>query len=1563
MLDLLPTDPASSCLYLDWVRRHAPRWEGEAERLLSRVNEGIGRALRKPGAFLDDRRRDARRLPPGHLPWFWDTVGHRLARNAPRHAAKSYALAREAELSHALVVETDYIVANAALFARFGALTGTQMSAHQKWLAANLPAERAHAEFAAFVHECGNGGVVPPADLHSRVRDSARSAGLGVEEQARLLGRALCVPTGTAVPNALMDRAARVFARVPPDNEVRAGLAEMFPSGKSGGAAWLRLLRDSGTIEAMANGWVDPPGGLAGWLSRFAYHYNLVGPWRGGVTEEPKPDELYTDVLPRLAGRLRGQRTPVRLHESRARKPVLDAVLVDACLALEIPVENPGTRVEMLFWRPRSALTALAAHPEWSDRFGDAARVERSRETTVTRLPETPGVDREVHERVSRSLDQVADGGLGAAREALSRLDTLLDTPTSAALEGIGEALAGLDLTGPLLRTLRAGIPAELVWPALEEAVAELEREDDPVEGVSCTWPVLTVHGGGRAVAVDHQGRRGACDVTVPEEAASHTVHFVGGDFLVSWRVGSRDGGTHHAYWASAPDAVFQPERTLGLVRYAGKLDGALGHQFATGDGGGRHDGDRVLRPGGREGIAKFEQQMSDGTRMWSSRYLSGRRGRHWAEVDPVTGQRHEEGSLPEFFPTLPDGWVWSSDELSLVRLPDGVEESVLGLADGLSGFRVCHRSDDRSATLPSLPNRYTLEGADGRGANYFRDSAAHGHRAAAPWGIVRMPAGGADLVATLDSATGDFGGMALVPCYAAEDTSLLWEVRLFPRADRGPGPSPDDHPPFPPPAFWHFLRPRDLTSSRALRAVGEEEARALLEAALTAPEGEDAAAVREALGRVLPGVTEPRVVRGVVAAVAQAARLLGHRERLSHRVGIVRSGAVARPPERISDEALVGALRGLVPEERRSTPTGQPATLTALVADGQYLRGAVDDETRRLSRPATPRDWTGLLGGIDAVAWRAASAFPGEDDRAALTALLRAWADHPCAEPGGRWRRGRASGAALAPLCEAGQAVVPGAVEPGPLVSERRYAFLQPVSAPVPEGAEDTEIVTVTRDDAARLRRLLDLLAEHGPLPLDEAAVTTFQRRTGVRRAVAALVLAGLPRRAALGGDIKHRVEAHERMLRAKPFHASKRVARAAERVSRRLGVAGRRRVLAAAVPDDPDELWAPGGVVAAAERMARVWVELLGGQTPVDEDTAEALERDLGQGSQHAAALAEPATSDIATTDMRCVLAADKRGRAEPYEMRADGSRQRIYGFERPYADLATLLAWALTERPTGTPATAGAPELYARLRARLDAPELLLPLGLHGLPGDPEGIFGPDTHPVEPPEEPREEGAAHPVAYDNGLLVVDGTDGFQRPLVRPSGFADPEALERTLRVCHDHGLHELRADLERVRVCYDGGLARMVRRTATTPVPAGGYEANPRLSVPDLVDTAAGELGVGADAAALYLQLLTLARPTDRNVRTWNGWTAARHKAARAELLDRGLVIQDNRSRAGRSVFPPGGWTVLKTPELPLETVKLDTHMVTVNDNKEIEGPFTRLLAPAPLHEMFAAAWEAR
>ncbi|MFI2509156.1 hypothetical protein [Streptomyces sp. NPDC018972] len=1226
----IPADPRTSETYADWARTQGPGVEADARVLLGRVGRSKATAWGKPGRFVDEAERAARDLPGAHLPWFWDTVGHWLLGLHRRSAARAYAKARTAERTHDLPVDPDWRRANLALFARFGALPATELSGAPAWLAEVLEPVDAHHEFVALLTVWAASPGELPADLARRIRDSARAAGLGADEEARVLGEVLAAAKGKAVPDRLFEAARGPLSAHPPSDDRATALLDLFPESKNDAAAWLRLLLACGAADAAAAGRITPEGGLGEWLRRYASRYAHRTVAGGGVTRQAVPAELL-DLVTRFAPLLKADGTPVRLHEDRYRWPHLDADLLDVCLAEGIPVHDPGPLVRLEFWgeHSRRDLRALAADPVFGSRLEgtvhDALRPGGG--SAISRLPHTPEIAAEVRARIEKLLDALRGGGLAAADEAVDELRDLLDRPTVLALDGIEEALDALDLTGPLARALRAGLPEELGWPALEQALTGF-RPDEEVY-VTCTWPVLTVYGDTRAVAVDHAGRVGEYTLRLPDGAGPHSVHWVGGQFLVAWE--GTDDSEGGAYWSGSPADTFRPEHFYGLRPYGGSIQRGLGYQFRTPDGGGRFDGERVLRPGEQVGVGHRDYQMYDGRDFWSAEVFSERRG-GWARLDPVTGEPTGDRTLPAFHSPeacpdgFPDGTQPFPDHRILAELPPGAPPSPLGQDGRLTGCRVLH-----TAYSGYSPREFVLESIDGRTASYR--TRTWGRR---PWGILALPAGGEDTVVT---------GGTTVRCHSAEDNSLLWQVRGFAGSrDRTPVRATlgDQAGPVPPPAFWHFLTPRDEASSRALRAVTDTAARALLSS------GDDAE---------LPGVTEPRIRQGVARAVRLAAEVLRRRRELSHRVAVMRSGQAVELPDPVPDTLIVPALQGLAARNAlyRKQLQPRPALLTSVAADGRHLRGEIDDEARILALPAPPPDWTGLVGGIDAVAWRAVVAGTPDDRRKTFTALLEVWSRQPFAEAGSRWRTGRAPQERIAELRAAGTTVA-SHQGPGHLAS-----FLQRAADPAPAGAEDCREHTVSGDDTVRLPRLLTLLGEHGPLPVPDEAVDLFRWRTGVPRAVAALVLDGFAGCDDHAADLK--------VCRAKPYKADWATARVYVDLAWELGPTGRLAVLSAAVPADPAELWAPGGMTAAADRMATTWSELLA-VTPYTDD------------GSHAAALAKD--HGLPATWITALLT------GRPEEPLDDAGTEAA----------VTAVTWALAERPVGDPAAEGARALIDHL-----------------------------------------------------------------------------------------------------------------------------------------------------------------------------------------------------------------------------------------------------------------------
>jgi hypothetical protein len=200
--------------------------------------------------------------------------------------------------------------------------------------------------------------------------------------------------------------------------------------------------------------------------------------------------------------------------------------------------------------------------------------------------------------------------------------------------------------------------------------------------------------------------------------------------------------------------------------------------------------------------------------------------------------------------------------------------------------------------------------------------------------------------------------------------------------------------------------------------------------------------------------------------------------------------------------------------------------------------------------------------------------------------------------------------------------------------------------------------------------------------------------------------------------------------------------------------------------------------------------------------------------------------------------------------------------------------------------------------------------------------------------------------PDSRDVGAFVLFVTGAAPaRVHIRPARI-DPDADAGLLALLDDSA----RQTYRRVRFLRDEAGA-LAERVLDTPVAGGSWEANPAAAAPALVGEVAAATGLGAAAAALYLQLLAAPDPTVRHIREWNGWDGPAFDRAAGELVRRGLAVRARRPRAGRDLFLPGPWEELKAPDLPAEAWRLRLYG---------GRPLGRLLALRPLHQLFEEAW---
>ena len=216
-----------------------------------------------------------------------------------------------------------------------------------------------------------------------------------------------------------------------------------------------------------------------------------------------------------------------------------------------------------------------------------------------------------------------------------------------------------------------------------------------------------------------------------------------------------------------------------------------------------------------------------------------------------------------------------------------------------------------------------------------------------------------------------------------------------------------------------------------------------------------------------------------------------------------------------------------------------------------------------------------------------------------------------------------------------------------------------------------------------------------------------------------------------------------------------------------------------------------------------------------------------------------------------------------------------------------------------------------------------------------------------------------------FDDGFITAAALDSQAQGLIayRPAKLKDQGDMARLQGI--------LATDAEYDSVTGDGftslvaaikssGFQKLTKAILAKNVPEGQWPQNPNHTAAAVVKAIRTKYKLGEDAAVLYAQVLALPDPTTANVRNWNGWTAAQLKTASAELVGRKLVLEAVRERAGRSIFLPGEWTVLKAPWLPIESWKL-AQLVELELNPAELCPAGGPMVLRPFEDVFAEAWQ--
>ncbi|MEU9204746.1 hypothetical protein [Streptomyces sp. NPDC048332] len=1545
------------------------------------------------------------RAVPHFLPTYYEQVARLfLQAENTSYAATFFGKAREAERVHGLDVDEDRQRAVFLEFAFSGALTVKALRQYVRDLVARLAPADAWAQYRRLLVERCAAGMPPYAALPQDVRALVKAAGLDREAAERDLVADLIGSPGVVRAPASFWAAYRsaLVALARRDAAVRTRLLGFFPetfseSGRDGEgeSGWLALLAEAGAEDLLtalpdtsgtpspdsaAPG--DPSVSPADWLARWESHRR-----RHRATAGRSPQTL--DLVARMADRLRADGRPVELFQGRWQRNA-DLDLLDLCLASGVPVAEPDDQSSgtaqaaglpvgpwLIDTVPGARdLAAVAEQPVFRALLSrdvgglGGGRGQRPSDAGLAKLAAHPVLSGILGEWLTgRAEEYAAARGLPGLETALNKLSAFRAVVADVSPEAV-RLIEAHDVVPLLASTLRTGVLDELGWPALDETYAELAAEAAEAAatrqqhhrskdvGVTGAWPALILNTLERAVVVGPEGVLLRHTLRLPatvDHWRQLAFRYADGELMVIWW----EDGKPHGYWSHRPAEVFTVSGEQ-IPRWGGS--GPSDEVSVQLPGGGRATGGKALHAGDTS-LPPQRAVISDGTGLWREGHQGTQRV--WLEYDPASGT-HGRASLPALLRSgVRNGTRLLTDHCQVLPLRPGLETTPFGTDGTVLGRWVRHTVTEPGTPAPADGHRIVAGTPDGHTVTLPHP--LPGGDAPVPLGALTLPGGSRPVVA-LNHRT-----VATYPADTDGTGGSLWSVT----PDSSGGDDAPGTPYVPPVSYWHALRPRDEKGSAFLRNLTDSRAEELFKevaAAIerhleafraveeyTGPSSRELS--REAVARVLPEVSDERLLAGVTALVRNAV----------HRA--VAAARYVAPPKPVEPATPRNTARtqGMFFEhepEHGDDMTLQPATawnsermrggwwgagrrwtvIRQILAVNHVLGGEPAFGPPIQSKvPFTPVDgwqrdeytvpgdsltWTDLLDGLPELAYRAASATTSPEHRNGLLVLLETLAAGPLADPAGTVRQVElvepVPGGTTGPgrpeaVHRLGQVLRKGArtvvVLAGRGRNSRndaaRWLALDhdPTGAfgPVPGFTLDHERVHRQGIDRDRLTRLIALVRDQGPAPWRPEAAESFHTATGIGPLQSAALLSaavqepGAEALALLGAKTRA-FEAAQSRLDTLPRD-------------------DRHALLQALLPADPAELWSTGPDVRAA---AEVWQKRLAGLVRVPEEldldlsgtTAEAVDLILNTGSR---------TWLAHGTDVP-----DGTGRPGLHRAGARGA----------VSSAVTALRTLAYTLPYGHPLRAHLPIGLTALRDRLADPDLVLDLGLEW--AESGSSIGPVVRAAHGLPESGGAGADGLVRAGTALLLAPGYANSEKLLIRPAGLTGPDdpafgLVEGTVGPYGTGDLLALRALLD-----------EETDALASAGLPDGSPHhpaQDPTRAVPDLVAEAADVLGLGADAAALYLMLLALPDPTDRNCVRWTEWKPARVKKARAEIAATGLVVEAKRSRAGRTLFLPCGWLERGAPGLPLETWKERLYPVTGS---------VRSLPHIPVPELFAAAW---
>ncbi len=1526
--------------------------------------------------------------------WVYDDLGNST------YAARAVGRSLEAEQTHALQLDPIRRQGSMVEFALRGHLTGKALSTYAKGLAESREPAEAFRIFADLFRRRTLGGGVPTVEIAKDLLRMATAGGRDVAaEVENLLSDILSSPEAArasirfwreiAAPIKRMlarDRSVGLRLLQQTNSVYRRDADEFLPQ-------WLKLLKQWKVTDLLFDqGDIDESilrGGRAGWIAGLALSWSPLG-------------AIGFDIIEQMAAALQADGRPVPLMATAVElETAVDVDLLEVLLTLGIDVDSP-TDDKQVDFSLESWLFAESDHPRRGSSLTHIASDERfhaafhmALENMMETIEGIPSVQRGSEmlplaeivassdvilkwwgERLDHDVEYLDSRPAADAEDAVGKLTAACRQGAFDHFPHVVSRLTVVDWPAILQRTLRLGVLDEYGWPALDEAHAKVplpakSRNDLP--SPSWVFPFVAYVHGSRLVVVS-PGDADLSREVPPDVTRISTLLPVRTDLLLFAYIGNDYQG--FAFWFSQPD-----ERVSWDAPY-------LGNAMLVPWREGVFLGSNVVCPGDRV-VSQCRRFLHDGKRFWvvTSNELSDGVHLRWSvtEVDPLTEETLSL-SLPDWFHEgIPDGGEIDWDNSYLLPLPNDTIASPVGSREGLIGWRVISLAD----------GTVLGQGIDGRAVQ------AHPSRHPRSWRSAP--------VAMIDQPCGD-GAWAIRDDLTVFDAKSGHGFARLQRPAKGNAVGYASHPTADcPPLYYHLMKLRDEATSRRLRNLSRDEAHQLLNAAnrdrdlfSTACDSLDLwqqaqqnamRTLQSLLGGDEPDADEPDEPSAALATVCQ---LFPHApDTLQHGIAAV-ANFVASLQARI-DEA-VDAHTG---KDEPSAADEAEAQTNAHIDDGMRLL----TETSYNKAQCPYFDSVGIAGRAPEIASVLRGDLPEPPKQVNLTWLYLA-ADLPAAAWWGYWKAivtgdsstpppDRLDGEllpALGWIKDSGLFDLNGTVRvylARPQDEKRRLLDQLSDDDQLSMWRQESTIylaelsfITKTWEDVAvvvahaangeplppdgydvlqyrdlsstwqsnQIGRFIDAASRANQLPLpspsqlEQAAV-----RLGITPCEVAIGWMGNVRTGEIRGEqLSGEIRAH--------FGWKVKDVKAAAAMLD--GDTTPPAVFAAPVRSNP-ALPFGAELPQALEALVKEWKAHTANSlrlppelsSLVEERFIDSREFQVLCDRQQRTNLWQPSTFRfVEDSDVWCEL-----GVKFEHETAIEASTL--------LAKLPTVIKVANYRLPFGHPVRRELSDWIGEIQAYLADPHSVVVL--KDCNTDLLRGFDPDK---VPPELLRALGSPQQdrgmSKYDDGTLIA----GWKLPalalLFRPAAM-DEETANRLAALLSSIQRHPTRTQIRLPQI--DGlnelrsqTMTRLAEHNRSTAIPEGRWDQDPRAGSAKLVAEVASSRKISEEAAAYYLALLALPDPTDANIRTWFNWNTQQLKSCAKELADINAVVQAKRSRAGRSVFLPGGWLPLKRPHLPLERWKLSLLGMSKaeTDSSSNRPP---IVPPCPVDDLFAKAWQ--